>query len=98
MQWALEMTVQVINECRAKRISGELPSFVASAQCSNPPMLAAFNEVHYKYMDLIQFYAAKRLEFATKIDRGEMTEQQARIETEKVYANVQSAERQRDGQ
>lgn len=51
----------------------------------------------YRYMDLIEFFAAKRLEFAAKIDRGEMTEQQGQVETQKIHASIQAAERQRDG-
>ena len=42
-----------------------------------------------------QLYA-KRLEVATKIDRGEMTEQQGQVETEKIFASIQATERQRD--
>jgi hypothetical protein len=96
MQWAAKITDQAANECRAKRLRGELPSHAASVQCANPPMLQAFNAAHYRYMDLIQFFAAKRLEVATKIDRGEMTEQQGQIETQKIYASIQATERRRD--
>jgi hypothetical protein len=96
MQWAAQVTVQATNECRAKRLRGELPSHSASVQCANTPMLAAFNEAHYRYMDLIEFFAAKRLELAAKIDRGELTEQQAQLDGNKVYASIQETERQRD--
>jgi len=88
LQHALKIAAQAADECRNKRLSGQLPSHVASVQCANPRMLQAFNAVHYRYMDLIQFFAAKRLEMATKIDRGEMTEQQAQTETEKIYASM----------
>jgi hypothetical protein len=96
MQLAIKITTQASDECRNKRLSGELPSHAASVQCANPPMLQAFNAAHYRYMDLIQFFAAKRLEMATKIDRGEMTEQQGQVETQKIYASIQATERQRD--
>jgi hypothetical protein len=96
MQWALKVTAQATNDCRNKRLRGELPSHAASAQCANPAMLQAFNTAHYRYMDLIQTFAAKRLELATKIDRGEMTEQQVIVETQKFYASIQATERQRD--
>ena len=95
MQWALKVTAQATNDCRNKRLRGELPSHAASAQCANPAMLQAFNAAHYRYMDLIQFFAAKRLKLATKIDRGE-TEQQVIVETQKIYASIQATERQRD--
>lgn len=44
MQWAAQVTVQAVNECRAKRLRGELQTHLASAQCSNPTMIAAFQE------------------------------------------------------
>ena len=96
MQRALNITAQAADECKAKRLSGQLPSHAASVQCANPAMLQAFNAAHYKYMDLIQYFAAKRLEVATKIDRGEMTEQQGQVETQKIFASIQATERQRD--
>jgi hypothetical protein len=47
-------------------------------------------------MDRIEFFAAKRLEFAAKTDRGELTEEQAQLESNKVYFSLQTTERQRD--
>ncbi len=96
LQQALKITVQAAEECKAKRLSGQLPSHAASVQCSNPAMLQAFNATHYRYMDLIEYFAAKRLEVAAKIDRGELTEQEAQIETQKIFASIQATERQRD--
>jgi len=93
---AFKQTEVAADLCRAKRLSGELPSHAASAQCANPPMLQAFNAAHYRYMDLIQFFAAQRLEVADKIDRGEMTEQQGQVETQKLFASILATERQRD--
>jgi hypothetical protein len=59
-------------------------------------MLAAFNEAHYRYMDLIERFAAARLDLAARIDRGEVSEQQAQAESNKIYADIQAAERRRD--
>lgn len=96
LQQALKITAQAADECKAKRLSGQLPSHAASVQCANPAMLQAFSAANYRYMDLIQYFAAKRLELAIKIDRGEMTEQQAQIETQKIFGSIQATERQRD--
>jgi hypothetical protein len=93
---AFKQTEIATDLCGAKRLSGELPSHAASVQCANPAMIQAFNAAHYKYMDLIQFFAAKRLELAGKIDRGEITEQQGQVETQNIYASIQATERQRD--
>jgi hypothetical protein len=46
-----------INECKAKRLAGELKSFVQSAHCSNPRIIAAFNKANYRYMDLVTLMA-----------------------------------------
>ena len=59
-------------------------------------MLTAFKEARYRYMDLIQFFAAKRLELAKKIDNGQLTEQQSQAETTRVYQAMIVTERQRD--
>lgn len=93
---AAKVIEQAADLCRAERLRGELPSHAASVQCANPPMLRAFKAAHYRYMDLIQFFAAKRLELATKIDRGEMTERQGQVAIKKIYASIQATERQRD--
>lgn len=93
---AFKQTEIAADLCRAKRLSGDLPSHAASVQCANPAMIQAFKAAHYKHMDLIEFFAMKRLELATKIDRGELTEDQAKLETQKVYASIQETERRRD--
>ena len=65
--------------------------------CSaNPTMLQAFNAAHYRYMDLIQMLADKRLELASKTDHGEMTDQQEQFELQRFNARIQAIERQRD--
>lgn len=96
LQWALNVTAKANEECRVKRLRGELPSHAASVQCSNASMFQAFNAIHYRYADLIQLFANKQLEYATLIDRGELTEQQGQVEIERVYASIQATERQRD--
>jgi hypothetical protein len=93
---ALKETQRVIDECRAKRISGRLTTFAASVQCSNPRMIQAFNAAHYRYMDLIESLAAKRLEVAERVDRNELTEDQAKLENAKLFMEIIAVERQRD--
>jgi hypothetical protein len=93
---AFKQTEIASSLCRTKRLGGELPSHAASVQCANPAMIQAFNAAHYRYMDLIQVFAEKRLELATKIDRGELNEQQGQLEIQKAYASIQETERRRD--
>jgi hypothetical protein len=97
LNWAAKETERASHECRAKRLSGELPTYLASAQCSNPRMLQAFKAAHYRHLDLIEHLAAMRVEFAGQMDRGELTEQEVMLETQKAYASIQETEEKRDG-
>jgi hypothetical protein len=47
-------------------------------------------------MDLIQLFAAKRLELAARQDRNELTQEQADVEGAKIYESLVEAERRRD--
>jgi hypothetical protein len=96
VQWAEQVGAQAMRQCRDKRLRGELATYAASVQCSNKVMIAAFSKVHYKYMDLIQTFAAKRLELASMEDRGELTDQQAALEMNKALDAIQEIANQRD--
>jgi hypothetical protein len=48
-------TKAAILECKNKRLSGELQTYVASVQCSNPRITDAFQRAGYRYMDLIAY-------------------------------------------
>ncbi|WP_298261694.1 hypothetical protein [Bradyrhizobium sp.] len=88
--------VAAIAECRNKRINGELKSFVASAECANPRIIQAFRRANYRYMDLIEDFNTKRLQISERVDRRKLTETDAKIETQKLFASIVEAERQRD--
>jgi hypothetical protein len=93
---ATKQAQAAINECKAERLNEELSTAAASVQCSNPRVIQAFDAVHYRYMDLIRALAEKRLEVAQKIDRKELTEDQAQVEYAKLFMELLAAERQRD--
>ena len=93
---ALDQAEHAVDECRTRRLSGELPNFAAAVQCSNPRMIQAFSAVSYSYMDLINVLAEKRLALAQKIDSGKLTEDQADVENAKLYLELAVAERRRD--
>lgn len=84
------------NECRAKRLSGELKTYVDSVKCSNPQMIQAFKSANYRYMDLIMLYASRKSALAERIDRHEITDEQAQIENRKAFIKIQELERRRD--
>jgi hypothetical protein len=72
--------LSAVKECKEKRLSGELKTYVQSAMCSNPRVVQAFSAVDYKHMDLIEEFVVKRRELAEKLDRGEITEAQGERE------------------
>ncbi len=88
--------VAAITECRNKRIDGTLKTFVASAQCSNPRIVQAFSKANYRYMDLIAAFNAKRLQISERVDQNQLTEANAQVETQKLFASIVEAEKQRD--
>ena len=88
--------VTAVNECRARRLSGELRTFAASVQCSNARIVQAFSVANYRYMYLIDMLAAKRLQIAQRIDRKEITEAQGQLENTQLLNDLREAERQLD--
>jgi hypothetical protein len=50
-----------VAECNAKRLHGELKSYKASVECSNPKIFAAYREAGDPNLDLLNVYLAARL-------------------------------------
>jgi len=65
---------QAMKDCRNKRMSGELKTRADSAECSNPRITAAFQDIGYPYMDIVAKYTTARLDMARKTDSGEDSE------------------------
>lgn len=95
-QTAGNQAVTAISECRAKRLSGELKSFTASAQCSGPRIIEAFSRVNYRYMDLVTLMVAKRAQISERLDRNEMSETDANVAFQQAFTDVVTAEKTRD--
>ena len=83
-------------DCKNKRLSGELKTHMASAECSNPRILAAYQRAGYRYMDLIYSFTAKRRALAEQEDKGSLTEAQADLEAAQFMVLLADEERQRD--
>jgi len=92
----MKETETAITECRAKRLNGELKTYLASAQCANPRIIRAYSAANYRYMDLISLFTAKRAAVAEKMDRNELTEVQAQAEITKIFSEIVEAEHRRD--
>jgi hypothetical protein len=88
--------VAAITECRNRRIDGILNTFVASAQCANPRIVQAYSKANYRYMDLIAAFTTKRVQISERVDRKQITEADAQVETQKLFASIVEAEKQRD--
>jgi hypothetical protein len=71
---ALLETRDAINDCRNKRLSGELINYFASVRCSNPSIIAAFARAGFRNMDLIYKFASDRSLVAQRIDNGTLKE------------------------
>ncbi len=89
-------TKAAMTECKNKRLSGELKTYGASAECSNPRIVAAFQSAGYRYMDLIYLLTAKRRELAEQVDNGTLTEAQANVEAAQLLVRIVDEDRQRD--
>jgi hypothetical protein len=85
-----------INDCKNRRLSGELKTYAASAQCSNPKIIKAYQNSRYRYMDLIALITAKRLQLSKEIDNGKMTEAQEQLAFARFMTEITDRERQRD--
>ncbi len=83
-------------DCKNKRLSGELKTYMASAECSNPRILAAYQRAGYRYMDLISLLTAKRRALAEQEDKGSLTEAQADLEATQFMVSIVDVERRRD--
>lgn len=83
-------------ECKNKRLSGELLTYEASAECSNSQIIAAFQRARYRYMDLIYLLTTERRALAEQVDNGTLTEAQAELEAAQLMVRINDEERQRD--
>lgn len=85
-----------VMECRNRRLSGELKTYVESVQCASPKVIEAYRSAGYRYMDLINLMTAKRLELSEKLDNGKITEAQSQLAYAQFMTSVTDIERQRD--
>jgi hypothetical protein len=82
-------------ECRNSRLRGDLKSYVASVQCSNPRIREANATAGYPFMDLLDVELATRLSNAEKIDRGQMTEVEASLSSAELHSRMVAEGRRR---
>jgi hypothetical protein len=83
-----------VAECNAKRLHGELKTYGASVQCSNPKIFAAYREAGDPNLDLLNVYLAARLVGAENIDRKRVTEAEYQLQLAELESRL-TKERQR---
>ena len=87
-QEAGRIAVEAIKECRDKRLAGELSTYMASVQCSNPRVIAAYQEAGYPHGDLIALFTAYRLAGTERVDRGDFTEAQFQVSMSELLVRI----------
>jgi hypothetical protein len=96
MQVAKEEAATAVKECRDKRLSGELKTYLESAQCSGPRIIEAYQKAGYRYMDLQNLFVAARAAGAEKIDNKELTETQEQLQIAELAARLNAEEQRRN--
>jgi len=77
----------VITECNEKRKRGELKTFKAAVECSNPKVYAAWKEASDPNLDLLNVLLAARLVGAENVDRGRITEAEYQLQLAELNAS-----------
>jgi hypothetical protein len=84
----LRAEIQEIGDrCKKLRLSGRLSGFVASVQCSNPGIRAAYEKVDFQYSSILNLALAERLLLAERVDAKKISEGDMLVE---FYSEVRS--------
>jgi len=86
----------ILTECELKRLNGELKTYVASTECSNPVIIQAHQEAGDPAMNLIYLVTAYRLAIAERIDKHALSEAEANLMLAQLISRVNTERLQRD--
>jgi hypothetical protein len=95
MQTPLEKSRAAIEECRQKRLRGELATYKESAECSSPKIFAAWQEAHYPHMDLIVAWLNAREEASGRVDQKVITPQEFERQMDELTIRLTAEEQRR---
>ncbi len=95
MQNPLERSRGAIEECRQRRLRGEIKSYKESALCSNPQIFAAWKQANYPHMDLITTWLNTREAESEKVDQKLITAEQFEREMDDLTVRLTAEERRR---
>jgi hypothetical protein len=97
MQAPIERSRAAIEECRQRRLRGEIKTYKESAQCSNPQIFAAWKAVNYPHMDLITAWLDAREAESDKVDQKQITPEQFERDMDALTVRLTAEERRRRG-
>jgi hypothetical protein len=86
----------ILAECELKRLSGELKTYVASTECSNPVIIQVHKEAGDPAMNLISLITAYRLAIAERIDKRVLGEAEANLMLAQLISRVNTERLERD--
>ena len=81
-------------QCKEKRLRGELKTYKASIECSNPKVYAAWKEAGDPNLDLVSIMLAARLVGAENVDKGKITDAEYQLQLAELNSRLNN-ERQR---
>jgi hypothetical protein len=91
----LRQTRVIRDECEQKRSSGYLSTRVESAQCGNERIRQVLFSAGYPYLDLFDLRTANDVVLARKVDTGELTLDEARLQSAEMRSRVATEEQRR---
>jgi hypothetical protein len=95
MQDAIDQSRAAISECRDRRLHGELATYKASADCSNPKIFAAWQAANYPHMDLITQWLNAREAASDKVDQHLLTPDQFEQQMDDMTVRLTAEEQRR---
>jgi len=91
-----EKEKSILAECELKRLHGELKTYVASTECSNPVIIQAHKEAGDPAMNLVYLITAYRLAIAERIDKRILSEAEANLMWAQLISRVNTERLERD--
>jgi hypothetical protein len=81
--------------CDEKRKRGELKTYKASVECSNPKVYAAWKESGDQNLDLLNILLAARLVGAENVDKGKITAAEYQLQLAELNSRLNEERRRR---
>jgi hypothetical protein len=83
-------------ECDEKRKRGELKTYKASVECSNPRVYAAWKEAGDPNLDLLSILLAAKLVGAENVDKGRVTPAEYQLQLAELNSRLNEERRRRN--